>query len=509
MPNPKNAKIAHFSNKPIIILCLVGLASLLVRLYYFPYGVPLTLDALMYFFYGTDMSILKSFPTGYHFPNNGWPALLSIFFSVLPSDKFLDHMTLQRLVSVSISVLTIIPLYYLCKKFFNKTHSIVGVILFAFEPHIIQNSLLGITEPLYIFLVTASLCTLLSEKRLAVYATFATAALCSIVRYEGLVLFAVLTVVFFIRHRHERKAIVKYAIAVGVFSLIILPMMYVRTQTIGSEGLVNHVVAGGNVAVNLSTKEANGPIAFIGNGFLNFFKYLGWVMLPFLIFLAPVGLIPVIAKKRITTATLLISLAILSIPAFYAYSRHIQETRYLLVLIPLLSVLSMYSIKQLEDKIKRQRLILIIIIALVLISSLIFLEIRKYDYERQRESFMLGKEIYHIAKGINNYDPEDTYLVPAQLPNDWPALRSSIQSHVLVVPIDGFDSLEEYIEFGKNNGLTHLVIDDSTKRPDFLRDVLHNSQKYPYLKQVFDSDSVGFRYHAKIYEIDYDKFYLK
>jgi hypothetical protein len=77
------------------------------------------------------------------------------------------------------------------------------------------------------------------------------------------------------------------------------------------------------------------------------------------------------------------------------------------------------------------------------------------------------------------------------------------------VPTDGFDSLEEYIEFGKNNGLTHLVIDDSTKRPDFLRDVLHNSQKYPYLKQVFDSDNVGFKYHAKIYEIDYDEFYLK
>lgn len=484
-------------------------SSLLIRLYYFPYGVPLTLDALMYFFYATDITILKNFPTGYHFPNNGWPTLLSVFFSIMPSHGFLDHMMLQRLISVIISVLTVIPLYFLCRKFFDRTYSIIGITLFAFEPHIIQNSLLGITEPLYIFLVTASLCTFVSKRPFATYASFAFAAFCSIVRYEGLVLFAVLTMLFFIKYRHERKAIIRYAIAVGIFSMIILPMMYVRTQTIGSEGLVNHVVAGGNVAVDLSTKESSGPIMFFGNGLFNFFKYLGWIMLPFLVFLAPIGLILIIKKRQSASATILISLVILSIPAFYAYSRYLQETRYLLVLIPLLSILSLYPIKKLENKTERKKLVLIIILVLVLTSTVVFLQVKKYDYDRQRESFMLGMEISHIAKGVNDFYPEDVYLVPAQLPDHWPILRSSIQNHILIVPTDGFNSLEKYIEFGKNNGLTHLVVDDSPTRPSFLRDVLYNSHSYPYLKQVFDSSDAGFKYHAKIYEIDYNKFNLE
>lgn len=499
-------KFQNFAINPIGSLFIISLLSLLIRLYYFPYNVPLTLDASLYFFYSTDMSILKTFPLGYHFPNNGFPSFLSIFFTMFHSERFLDYMTLQRLVTISFSILTIIPVYFLCKKFVNKTYSLLGAALFAFEPHIIQNSLLGLTEPLYVFLVTTSLVLFLTKTKTTLYISFAVAALSSLIRFEGLVFFLVLTIMFFIYFKGEKKIIMRYIIAASIFVLVITPMIYVRTQTIGSEGLVSQVIGGANAAKLISADESYGLIGFFGKGLLNYFKYTGWITLPFFIFLVPYGMITVFIKRTSENLTILTSIIILSIPALYAYSREIQETRYLLVLIPLFSIMSLFTIKKIEVKIKNRRLFLIMIVVIVLLSSVIFLEIRKYDYEHQRESFIVGEQIAKIANGVNDYYPEDIYLIPAQIPDKWPVLRSSFQYHVSIFPTDGFDSLKNYIKFGKEKGLTHLVVDENQKRPDFLKDVFYHPDKYPYLKQVFDSNSVGFIYHVKIFQIDYDKF---
>lgn len=497
--------IQDFVTSSIGLIFIISFISLLIRLYYFPYNVPLTLDASLYFFYSTDMSILKEFPLGYHFPNNGFPSFLSIFFTLFHSERFLDYMTLQRLVSISFSVLTIIPVYFLCKKFVSKTYSVLGVVLFAFEPHIIQNSLLGLTEPMYIFLVTTSLVLFLTKKKATLYISFAVAALSSLVRFEGLVFFLVLTIMFFI-HFRGKKNVIKYIIAASIFVLVITPMIYVRTETIGSEGLVSQVIGGANAANTISADESYGLIGFFGKGLFNYIKYTGWVTLPYLIFLIPYGIFVLFIKRIPNNLTILTSIIILSIPALYAYSREIQETRYLLVLIPLFSIISLFIIEKIEIKIKRRKLFLIMFVAIILFSSIIFLEIKKYDYQHQIESFLLAQQIAKIANGVNNYYPEETYLVPAQLPDKWPALRSSVEFKVSISPTDGFDSLKNYIKFGKENGLSHLVVDIGEKRPDFIKDVFYHPDKYPYLKLVFDSNDVGFKYHVKVLQIDYDKF---
>jgi len=501
-------KFQDFANNSFVIIFIISLISLVIRLYYFPYDVPLTLDASGYFFYSTDMSILKEFPLGYHFPNNGFSTFLSIFFTIFHSESFLDYMALQRLVTISFSVLTIIPVYFLCKKFVSKTYSILGAVLFAFEPHIIQNSLLGLTESMYIFLVITSLLLFLTKKKFTLYISFAVAALSSLVRFEGLVFFLVLTIMFFI-HFRGKKNIIKYIVAVGIFVLVITPMIYVRTETIGSEGLVSQVIGGAIAANSISTGESYGLIGFFGEGLLNYFKYIGWVMIPYFIFLVPYGMVSLFIKRTPKNLTILTSIIILSIPALYAYSREIQETRYLLVLIPLFSIISLFTIEKIEMKIKKRKLFLILILMTIFFSSVFFLEIRKYDYQQQRESFILGQQIVKIANGVNDYYPEDTYLVAAQLPEKWPALRSSIQYKISVSPMEGFDSLKNYIKFGKENGLSHLVVDENQKRPDFIKDVFYHPDKYPYLKQVFDSNDLGFKYHVKILQIDYDKFQIE
>ena len=51
-------------------------------------------------------------------------------------------------------------------------------------------------------------------------------------------------------------------------------------------------------------------------------------------------------------------------------------------------------------------------------------------------------------------------------------------------------------------------MDDNKNRPDFLKDLFYHDGKYPYLVKVFDSTDQNFKYHVKIYKIDYEKFIL-
>ncbi|MBM2820050.1 MAG: hypothetical protein HW410_1732, partial [Nitrosarchaeum sp.] len=75
----------------------------------------------------------------------------------------MDYMALQRILSVVISSLTAIPIYFLCRKFFDERLALLGSLIFVFEPRIIQNSTFGITDPLYILLIVIGMVFILSS----------------------------------------------------------------------------------------------------------------------------------------------------------------------------------------------------------------------------------------------------------------------------------------------------------------------------------------------------------
>ena len=66
--------------------------------------------------------------------------------------------------------------------------------------------------------------------------------------------------------------------------------------------------------------------------------------------------------------------------------------------------------------------------------------------------------------------------------------------------------MNEFIDYGKKEGLTHLIADENENRPKFLKDVFYNEEKFPYLTKIYDSSEHGYDYHLKIFKIDYEKF---
>ena len=541
---------------PVICLIVIGLIGLVIRIYSYPYDLPVYQDVSDYFWYAIDMSILGEFPQmapnqvlavspypGYSFPNNGWPVFLSLFFSAVNLENIQAYMDLQRWLTIAISISTIIPLYFLCTKFFGKYFSLLGTTLFAFQPRIIENSLLGGNEPLFLFLGVCALTLFLSKNIKIIYASFVVAGLFSLVRYEGLLILIPMTVVFFYRFRFSKTTIAKYAIIVGLVLLIILPMAYIRTETLGYDGLLSNIIAGpkyiestvsSNEALwgDLEMSQASGTektFYFIQNGGQNLARYLAISLIPTFSFLAPIGIFFLCRKLDYKKITLIIMLVVFLLPAFYAYSRDLQEYKYLFILFPIFSLVSMFTLRRIFIRFNESSKIFVVLLIGFLIFSVGYLVYFAPDLEHEQEALEIAIIIKDTTKKVNAYYPEGVYLVHVVKNTDleeFPVLSTTIPSNnkqisthdwikyrenssLELIPasdIDGINSIEDYIKFGGKSGLTHLVTDGISAQPKILNDIFYNEKNYPYLLKQFDSTEHGFKYHMKIYKIDFHLF---
>jgi len=519
----------HLMFHPILFLSIFFIVGISIRIYFFPNEIPVLLDALDYFSYAEAMSQVGHFPEGWALANNGWPTFMSIFFSILNLDNFLDHVYLQRTLSLVISAATVFPMYLLSRRFYEKTYSLIVASLFIFEPRIITNSLLGITEPLYLILGIITLFLFFSTNKKIIYISFVTAALFPIIRNEGLILIIPLSIMFFVRFRNERRIILKCIAVLSIFLLVLIPVAYMRTQASGEDGLISHYLAGGKyVSESLVDgtssdepwviKNENNVPAFIISGFSNLGKTLGWLLIPYFIFLVPIGLFLILKNGfpdkidyKITTL-ILVSIALL-LPAFYAYGRHIEETRFLFMLLPIFCLLSIPIIKKIQIKFNKPKTIIVLLLAGIIFSSYLFIEGKQNDYEHERDAFEIAKNVISVAGGVNGFYPESRYLKSAEISKNWPNIPlptkdGHITREIVMISSSDFHSLEKLIEMSKDKGLTHLVVDEKAEgvRQTFLRDVFYNEEEYPYLEKIYDSLDQGLIYHVKIFKINYNLF---
>jgi hypothetical protein len=528
-------KISEKMKKQIIILGLIGVSAFIIRIYFGNFELPVISDAYGYFLFASDISINSQLPNNYSISNTGWPIFLGGLFSIFQFNTVLEYMQLQKISTVVLSTLTIIPVYFLCQKFFNNKLSLVGTIIFAFEPRIILNSSLGITEPLYILLGTTGIALFLSNNKKFIYSSFILTAFISMIRSEGIFLFLALSIMFIIRFRKEKLVIPKYFFLLIIFILLLLPMSTYRTETTGNNGFSDRILNGinghilgnsefllvdENLEQHLEELKNNNQTSFLINGSTNFIKYLGWDLIPIFILFVPVGLL-FLFKKINSDKGLIISLAILmSIPAFYAYSIPLEDTRYLFFLYPIFSVISLFTIEKIKKSFKNENKILILIILGIIFSSFIFLYIESLDYQHEKDVFYISKNLIPSKMIINELTPESQYIESINVLENLLlfeshflkdrekgiSVRETIPQNISTISSDDYNSLTEFIEENKTQGLSHIIIDNKHTRKIFLQDIFDNEIKYPYLIKKFDSNEKGFTYYVKIFEIDYKKF---
>ena len=475
-----------------------------------------------------DITTIGKLPLNYTPINNGWPIFLSGFFSLFSFENSISYMELQRMLSIIISTFTFIPIYYLCRKFVNSSFSIIGATIFVFEPRIIQNSLLGIADPLYIFLSACSLALIFDSREKLSYFAFVLSGLATIVRGEGLFLFIGISIIFILKSKKNKIIIPKYVIAGIIFFLIIMPISLYKIDVQETDGLFYRISNSLNTSLdppteidpNWVTPPRSLPDAIL-TSLENFPKYLIWDLIPIFVFFVPIGIIFLFREMNWKKIGVIVSIISMSLPALFAYSLPLEETRYFYFIYPLFCVVSVLALPKILNRFKKQNLVLVLLVIGILISSSIFMQFKMWDMQHETEAYMIAEYISENTMGVNQYYPESVYIIPAQIPKltqelqsyfflereDKISIKSSTLDRINIIPTKNLSSLNEFVEYGQNIGLSHIVIDDNKKRPDFLKDVFKNEEKYPYLVKQYDSKENNFSYHVKIFKIDYELYF--
>ena len=533
------------SKKNIILyLGLILTLGLSLRFYYLPYDVPIATDGFYSFVYAAKTVFEGNLPVGYGTTNSGWANFLALFFSLSDTSDPFYLMQIQRSLSVILSSLTIIPAFFIFRKFVNVRWALFGCLLLIIEPRLLMSSLEGINYQLFFLLFVLAIALFLTKTNLTLFLSFGCIACATLVRYEGLLLLIPLSTMYFLKFK-DKKSVVKFLGMIFIVIIILAPISVLRIQATenlcyetsfgvrcGSDGFTHDILVGQrflshtlNAALGQEVSETaiyllnennektdNYAVLFVNKIIVSFsalLKFIGLALIPYFAFFVLYNIILRIKNKKSIKLDwdkkmIVFTASIMFLPALYAYMRGIEEIRYVLIIIPLVCILSISWTNSISEKISKNLGVIIILMVLVLISSIIFIEFEKRDSIHDREAFLVSQKIVELTNMTNSFH-QSGYVKTAILGSSWPVLPEASQNgkpiHVFQkVSTNDYDDLAEFIIDSRKYDLRYLVVDEDNELFAALR---INPTVYPYLIKIFDSDEVGYKNHFMIYEIDY------
>lgn len=511
-----DVRLEFLTSNTVISLFIIGLVALGIRLLFFEESTGLGSDAFRFFQYAIDLNLIGKIPEGFVVLETGWPTFVAIVFTLFPNGEFMELVTVQRTLSLLISVLTILPTYWLCRHFFEKKYAMIGVAFFIFEPHIIQNSITGLSEPLSIFLSTLSLALLLNSNKKSTFSAFGLTAIMIIVRSVNIIFFPIFSIVFFMKNKINKRSLAIYSISLGIFILILTPVVILRAEYTESDPLISHLEG---PATMFAPKE-NGINYQLSNVFTNgvtiMLTKLGQSMIPYFGLFVPVGIIFMLKNSTDNNKIILLVIGLTLLAILYVFSL-INDIRYIFNLFPLFALISCFTIKKMTENIDIKNILLILLIFGVLLLSSYFLYSHDTSH-RSTEAMNFAFYVYENTDVINRYYLSSYLQYPryenvqfpiesSQIINDNPTLMKEFTQGDQIKMNITVENLDEFIKFGQSVGLTHLVVDNISKKDNYFHDAFYNEFEYPYLIKQYDTFANGYNYyHAKIFKIDYEKF---
>ena len=540
------SELNYINSKKNIILYLVLILTLglSLRFYYLPYDVPIATDGFYSFVYAAKTVFEGNLPVGYGTTNSGWANFLALFFSLSDTSDPFYLMQIQRSLSVILSSLTIIPAFFIFRKFVNIRWALFGCLLLIIEPRLLMSSLEGINYQLFFLLFVLVIALFLTKTKLTLFLSFGCIACATLVRYEGLLLLIPLSTMYFLKFK-DKKSVVKFLGMIFIVIIILAPISVLRIQATenlcyetsfgvrcGSDGFTHDILVGQrflshtlNAALGQEVSETaiylfnennektdNYAVLFVNKIIVSFsalLKFIGLALIPYFAFFVLYNIILRIKNKKSIKLDwdkkmIVFTASIMFLPALYAYMRGIEEIRYVLIIIPLVCILSISWTNSISEKISKNLGVIIILMVLVLISSIIFIEFEKRDSIHDREAFLVSQKIVELTNITSSFH-QSGYVKTAVLSSSWPVLPEASQNgkpiHVFQkVSTNDYDDLAEFIIDSRKYDLRYLVVDEDNELFAALR---INPTVYPYLIKIFDSDEVGYKNHFMIYEIDY------
>ena len=537
--------IQTFNKNTVLYLSLIITLGFIIRFYYFPYEIPISNDGYFSFIYSVKTVFEGNLPIGYTTTNTGWSNFLSLIFLISDKSNPEFLMNIQRVCSVTFSVITVIPGFFIFKRFFHSNLALLPCLLLILEPRLLLVSLDGLNFSFYIFLFVTIIALFLKYTTKSLVICFILLGIITLVRYEGLILIFPLTVFYFIKSKNK-KEVFRYLILLSIFLIILFSVTTLRidaTENIcyitktnsfcGQDGIFSnfigiidfydrYILSGEQISEELNSSydihrdvyNKPGEI-MIGYSLLESFsrliKFIGLSLIPIFFILLPISIFFIIKNKKQLKINpeikfMIFTSSFMLLPSIYAYTRGIDEIRYVLILIPLFCIISLLFFKNLIKYDKINTKIILIIFIMILCSSIIFIEYKKPDYTFERESVKISEEILSLTNSMNAY-PSSGYVKATKLVNMWPELPLPVSDAMgkiknpygtLKLSTEKFTTIEEFVMESKKLGIEYIVVEQNDS---FFNDLRENPKKYVYLEKIFDSKESNFVHIFDIYKL--------
>jgi len=540
-----------FSRKKIIIfLSGIIFISLCLKLHTIDFSLVVNSDGLAYLLNGIA-HVNGDFSQHPH-RSVGWDLVLTPFFSLIDTNEIIVYSNISRIVSISISLVCIILVFFLGKKFFNEKYSLIAAGLYAFEPHLNYNSGLGLSEPLFHLLTLTSLIFLFKDKSKFIIISLGLAALVWWTRFNGISIVLIIILIYFLVNKKDIKFFRNLFIGIVLFLIVISPILIERNNQFGDPlyfSYSNSVFSGSyEEMISIQSKnnstdtigfiQENGILKFIDtffvNGLFNVVSTLTRILFPYLIILFPIGIFFSLRafdqeKKYVKINWLIIIFSCLSLILTFSI---ISEKRYLYFLFPFIIIFSVIPIQRLIEygfstfsfTKKQKDVALTIIIILILFTSIWFtMRYDKPDLELENEKMQFAIFVRDNLSGVMQREMGYSFDYYSQVLIDNPKgnfknCKVNFVSDYCGISEDGIlyrlvvtgNSVEELVENGREYDLKYILSNESKDDIEFhgfLDEIYFKENEYPFLEKIYDSENEGFiKLKFKIFEINYEKF---
>lgn len=548
--------------KIIICLTIISVISLIMKLSLADFSSYLSGDPKSYMLYA--FSFVNGDFTPIFNVSSGWSYFLSLFFNFFDSNDFIFYGNLVRIISISLVTLTIVPMYLLARKWFSIKYALIAVCFFAFEPHLTYLSTLGYSESLYIPVFLITLYFISTEKYRNICLSFIFAGLLWWIRWPGIIIVVALSLIFLVNFRKIPKNFSKYILCLGLFLLVISPMLLERYNEFGDPLYLGATTTGifsgdyapiqgnmVNVQNNFSAMDyinENGLPdffnKFIVTGIMNISLVVIKNLFPFLIILVPIGMLFSLQKtdqdkKFIRGNWIIILTTLVTMTITFSI---ISEKRFLYPLLPFFILFAVIPVQRLVEyglstfsfSLKQKNIVLIIIILLVLLSSILFMQ--RYDTINETEyteKINFSKYVLNNLEGkmldaggtgqgigyLLLNDPVASFKTFQNSEHKYP--KDIILDEGYILPLQSNDkiimigiyakSMHEFIIESEKYDLKYISIKNNIypeKIYPYLSELYSNESKYPFLIKIFDSNEEGYEeFKVKIFEINYKKYH--
>ena len=533
----------------IFYLILIIIISLGLKLYTVDFSIPPHTDDIGYILNSMQYNEGDFFLSQKKHP--GWSLVLAPFMAIVNSDDFLDYGSAARILSITISIITIIPMYILARRFFDEKYSLIASSLFAFEPHLNYNSGGALSEPLLILVLILSMNFILSDKTKYHYIAFIFTGFCWWVRLEAIYPMIAIIFIYFIAHRAKSNYLRNFFLCM-IFLLIIISPLFVQRDLQFDDPF--YVWYSGTILsddyAELLTTENKGITDFVekhgilglmdrlATGLMNLFNILIRISFPYLFILIPFGILfslrPIDQKLKNIKANWIMIIAIISIIMIpFAI---IDERRWLFPIFPFLIILSTIPIQRIANyglntfsfNEKQKSIFLVTTVSIVLLLSCTFtVGIGEFGYGLPN-SALEREKIKFTEHLVENFDGRilrdavvNDYLIYVNITsddNDFKTFKSprgknpypDLYEPGKVVRMNVYGkTVEELVTNGETISLKYIgILEKGSYLFPFLNDLYYNEENYPYMKKVFDSDEMGYKqFKIKVFEIDYKNFH--